>query len=52
MKDRHEKRHVEVKPSGTYEDLEIGKKTYIDIHNRKSVNEYNQEKVMGLKKRV
>ena len=40
VKDRPERKHVEANPSGSYEDLEVGKKTYIDIHNRKSVNEY------------
>jgi hypothetical protein len=32
--------------------LEIGKKTFIDIHNRKTINEFSHEKVMGMKKRV
>ena len=52
MKPRPEKLHVEPNPSGSYEDLEVGKKTYIDLHNRKSVNEYKQEEVMGSKMRI
>lgn len=51
VKDRPERRHVEPNPSGSYEDLEIGKKTFI-LHNRKTVNEYQQESVMGAKKRI
>jgi hypothetical protein len=50
-RDRPERRHVEPNPSGSLEDLEIGKKTFIS-HNRKSVNEYHQEEVMGSKIRV
>ena len=42
---------MEPNPSGSYEDLEIGRKTYV-LHNRKSVNEYATEKVMGSKKRT
>lgn len=38
-KERYERRHIEPQPSGTYEDLEVGRKTFI-THNRKSVNEY------------
>lgn len=50
-KERHERRHLDPQPSGTYEDLEIGRRTFV-THNRKSVNEYQQEEVMGTKKRV
>ena len=42
---------MELEPSGSYEDMEIGKRTFIS-HNRKSVNEYNTEVVMGKKKRI
>lgn len=42
QKERYEKRHIEPKPSGTYEDLEVGIRTFIS-HNRKSVNEYKEE---------
>jgi len=38
-KERYERRHLEPQQSGTYEELEIGRKTFI-THNRKSVNEY------------
>lgn len=41
MKPRPERLHVEEKKSGSYEDIPSGIKTFIDIHNRKSVNEYN-----------
>jgi hypothetical protein len=51
VKDRAERRHVEPNPSGSYEDLEIGRKTYIH-HNRKTIDEYATEKVMGKKVRV
>jgi hypothetical protein len=40
VKPRAERMHMDEKESGSYEDLLIGKKTYIDVHNRKSVNEY------------
>lgn len=50
-KERHERRHIEAQPSGTYEDLEIGRKTYV-MHNRKSVKEYSQEACMGSKVRI
>ena len=50
-KERYERRHIDPQQSGTYEDLEVGRKTFIH-HNRKTVNEYQQEEVMGSKKRV
>jgi hypothetical protein len=40
MKDRYERRHNLPNESGSYEDLENGKMTYIH-HNRKTINEYN-----------
>lgn len=49
---RPERKHIEPNPSGSYEELEIGKRTFMDVHNRKSVNEYKQEEMMGYKKRV
>ncbi len=49
---RAEKKHIEANPSGTYEEQDIGLKTFIDIHNRRSINEYSQEGKMGMKKRV
>ena len=49
---RPERLHIEPEPSGSFEDLEVGRRTYIDVHNRKSVNEYKQEAVMGSKKRT
>lgn len=42
MKDRPEKKHVTAKPSESYEDLAIGKQTFIH-HNRKTNSEYLQE---------
>ena len=51
-KPRPERKHVDEQPSASYEDLEIGKRTFMDVHNRKTVNEYSQEGVMGSKKRV
>ena len=42
---------MEPNPSGSYEDLQIGKQTFV-THNRKTVDEYKQEQVMGMKKRV
>ena len=51
MKDRAERKHLVANPSASYEDLEIGKRTFVS-HNRKTMNEYNQEKVMGTKKRI
>jgi hypothetical protein len=51
VKDRPERRHIEANPSGSYEDLEVGRRTFV-THNRKSVNEYHQEAVMGTKKRI
>lgn len=51
MKERHERRHIEPKPSDTYEDKLGGKQCFI-THNRKSVNEYTSESVMGAKKRL
>lgn len=32
--------------------MQVGKATFMDVHNRKSVNEYKQESCMGSKKRV
>jgi len=50
---RPEKKHLTANPSGSCENYsEIGLKTFIDIHNRKSMNEYSQETKMGMKKRV
>jgi len=46
-KDRPEKKHLMANPSGTYEEQDIGLKTFIDIHNRKSINEYSTENRMG-----
>ena len=51
-KDRPEKRHLEAKESDTWDDPGIGLKTYIHIHNRKSVVEHKAEKQMGQKIRV
>jgi hypothetical protein len=51
VKDRPERMHIEANPSGTYEDLEVGRKTFV-THNRKSVKEYSQEQTMGTKKRT
>ena len=51
-KARAEKKHLEANPSGSLDNQEIGVRTFIDIHNRKSLNEYKQEERMGTKKRV
>jgi hypothetical protein len=51
MKDRYERKHNVPNESGSYEDLEIGKMTYVH-HNRKTIDEYHQEGVMGKKKRI
>jgi len=50
-KPRAERKHIEEKPSGTYEDMPGGIKTFIH-HNRKTVNEMPHEKSMGTKKRI
>ena len=50
-KPRAQRRHIEDKPSGTYEDDEVGIKTFIN-HNRKSMNEYLTTDLMGHKKRI
>lgn len=42
MKDRAEKAHLTANPSGSYENLEIGIKTFVH-HNRKSNSEYKSE---------
>jgi hypothetical protein len=35
------------------EDIDVmGKRTFIGVHNRKSINEYQQETVMGKKARI
>mmetsp|Transcript_16582 Transcript_16582/g.11898 ORF Transcript_16582/g.11898 Transcript_16582/m.11898 type:complete len:134 (+) Transcript_16582:196-597(+) len=52
-KPRPEKMHLTAKESPVLEDIDIpGKRTYIDVHNRKSINEYKQEQVMGTKRRI
>jgi hypothetical protein len=48
---RAERKHIEEKPSGTYEDDEVGIKTFVH-HNRKSMNEYLTTDLMGKKKRI
>lgn len=50
-KPRAERRHIEEKPSGTYEDAEIGIRTFVH-HNRKSMNEYLTTDLMGRKKHI
>lgn len=41
VKPRPEKLHLEPQESKTVEDMDIlGKRTFIGIHNRKSINEY------------
>ena len=50
--DRPEKRHLQAKESDTWDDPGIGLKTFVHIHNRKSVVEHNAEKQMGQKVRV
>ena len=51
-RDRPEKRHLQAKESGTWDDPGIGLKTFIHIHNRKSNDEHTTEKQMGSKVRV
>ena len=50
-KARPQRRHAEEKISGTYEDDEVGKKTYV-YHNRKTMSEYMTTDLMGHKKRT
>ena len=38
---RPEKKHLVPEKSGSFEDMENGLRTFIDIHQRKSVNEYS-----------
>ncbi len=40
---RAERKHLEAIPSESHDDSAIGLKTFIDRHNRKSINEYSQE---------
>ena len=49
---RPEREHLNAKPSGSTDDQQIGVRTFIDIHNRKSVNEFSTEERMGMKVRV
>ena len=49
---RAERKHLEANPSESYDEGALGLRTFIDKHNRKSVNEYSQEAKMGSKKRV
>jgi hypothetical protein len=45
---RPERMHLTAKPSDyADEKLDVGLKTFIDIHNRKSMNEYSTEQRMG-----
>ena len=47
-KNRAERIHLVQAPSGTYEDDEVGKKTFV-YHNRKSMNEFLTTDLMGRK---
>jgi hypothetical protein len=44
--------HLTANPSATYDEQEIGLKTFIDIHNRRTMNEYTAEQKMGTKQRI
>ncbi|CAI2378039.1 unnamed protein product [Moneuplotes crassus] len=50
-KPRPQMKHIEQAPSGTYEDDEIGIRTFIH-DNRKTIKEYHTENQMGRKKRI
>ena len=49
---RPERKHLTANESDTWDNPGIGLKTFIDIHNRKSLNEYSAEERMGQKVRV
>lgn len=51
-KPRAERKHIEQAPSGTYEDDEVGIKTFIHLNNRRTQNEYLTTDKMGHKKRI
>lgn len=44
--------HLTANPSALYDEQEIGLKTFIDIHNRRTLNEYTAEQKMGTKQRI
>ena len=54
MKPRPERRHTDAgrQTTNTYEDLPIGKATFLERNNRKTINETEINKTMGSKKRV
>lgn len=49
---RAQKKHLVPGVSGTYEEQEVGLRTFIDVHNRKSLDEFSVDKRMGIKQRV
>lgn len=51
MRPRPERTHLTANESPLYEDDLKGKMTYVE-HNRKSINEYHTEEVIGTKKKV
>ena len=54
VKPRPERRHTDAgrQTTNTYEDLPIGKATFLERNNRKTINETEINKTMGSKKRV
>ena len=48
---RPQRRHMEEKISPSYEDDEVGKRTFV-YHNRKTMNEYLTTDLMGRKKYI